>query len=104
MKAMRYSGRPVNPEMLQKFDEEWKQGFDSASELHKTDMLSLQKSLAELESHLLKKYSVVEDWEFIKTKKMAMEKIKEHGCPIMMAQSSENPEEIVYVLMDQSLV
>lgn len=104
MKAMRYSGRPVNAQALADFDKEWKDGFDAASERHKTDMLSLQQDLAKLEEELLKKYKVVEDWEFIKTKKEMKKKMEEHGCPIMVAQSSENPKELVYVLMDQSLV
>lgn len=103
MKAIRYSGLPVKLEHLESYKQEWTAQFDELKAKHGNDMLSLQSDLAAVELELNKKYSVTEEWGFLKSKKAVQAKMAEHGCPILIAQSSENPKELVYVIMDSGL-
>lgn len=103
IKAMRYSGLPVNMASMTAYQTEWTAAFDDLKHKHGNDMLSLQADLAKVEEDLRTKYQVTEIWELLKTKKAIKTKMLEYGCPILIAQSSENPDELVYVLMDSGL-
>jgi hypothetical protein len=103
MKAIRFSGLPVKLENIDAYKAEWTAEFDKLKDVHKNDMLSLQADLLEIEKALMLKYEVTETWEFLKSKKAVKAKMEQYGAPIMIAQSSENPNELVYVIMDSQL-
>ena len=96
---MRKSGAPVDLEKLKKFDEEWKKGFDNFKAIHGEDMKALQEDLQKFEKELLEKYPVIEEWEFMTTKKAWLEKVKHYG-PIFVARHADNLDELVYVIND----
>ena len=103
MKAIRYSGLPVNLENLKAWQSEWTLAFDELKLKHGSNMLDLQTDLAVVEKELAKKYPTSEDWSFVKTQKAMKLKIEEVQAPILIAKSSDNSNEILYVIMDQGL-
>lgn len=103
MKLIRHSGLPVKLENLEAYKKEWTEEFDKAKEKHGNDMLSLQKDLADLENKLLDKYNVIENIDFVKSIKATKQLIDLYQCPIMIARGLDNPNELIYVLMDRDL-
>jgi hypothetical protein len=101
VKVMRYSGLPVDLQNMKAYQEEWEREFDRLKDLHTPDMLSLQSALATLENELKVKWKLIEEWPYLNNIAAIKKKIEEYQCPIMVAKSADNPEEIVYVLVDQ---
>lgn len=103
MKILRFSQLPVKLENLQKYKEEWKFGFDEAMDKYKENMAGLQPVLEALEQELLAKYPATEDELLPETVLGWTELVKQYQCPVMVAQSADDPTQLVMVIMDMPL-
>jgi hypothetical protein len=103
MKIMRVTGLPVDLDNLEKYKAEWTEGFDMRKAKHGNDMLSLQEDLASFEKELNLKYPTQESIEYPKTQKAMKALVLKYQAPVMIAQSSENIKEFVFVIMDQEM-
>ena len=104
MKVMRMSGRPVLIDKLQQYDAEFKESFDVIEAECKQDMLEFHKRLLALDEQLKPKYSVMEDWPLPRSLSQMKAIIDKYQCPIMFAQSKDNPDELMLILMDERIV
>lgn len=107
IRVMRQSKLPVTLENLDKYRAEWKERYDALYDEHKEnhgmaqkDLPILGEKLEKLEKEMIEKYPIIEEWDWIRSKKKWNKLVSEYG-PIALATSSENPKEIVYVIMDQ---
>jgi len=118
VKLMRLTGRPVDQAVLEAYEADFKVGFDAAMRKHAqpgqedvadtmqlkaVDMLSVQTELQALDKDLLTKYKVTEEVEMPKTLKAWKALLARVEAPLMLAQSSENPKELVLVIVDRPL-
>lgn len=109
MKLMRYSKRPVLLANVEAYEAEFKAQFDLIIDKHTTpelqgpDMIKVQADLEELDKVLYAKYPTVEDIEMPKSNRAWNKLAKHYGVPIMVAQSSERPGEVVAVLLDEDI-
>lgn len=107
------SGLPIDPACAKLFDSEFKEGYDAAMLKHAksknadgtinfnaVDMLGVQSDLAELETALKAKYSVEGTAELPKSAKGWHKLVTELEAPLLIAKSSENPNELIIVLVD----
>lgn len=101
IKVARYSGLPVSVADLTAYKQEFETEYDKAAAKHGPDMLSLQQELAQLDKTLSAKYNLVETVEPPKSKKAWKQLIDKYECPIMVARGMEDPEQLIFVLMDQ---
>jgi len=104
VKVMRMSGRPVLLDKLAAYDAEFKAEFDVIEAECKQDMLEFHRRLLELDKKLEPKYTVVEEWPLPRSMSQMKKIIDQYQCPIMFAQSKDNPEELMLVLMDERIV
>jgi uncharacterized protein with HEPN domain len=107
IKIMRQSKLPVTLKNLEDYKSDWKVSYDKLYDEHKKkygmsqkDLPILGEKLEKLEKEMIEKYPVIEEWDWIKSKKKWNKLVTEYG-PIAIATSSEDPKEIVYVIMDQ---
>lgn len=103
LRTIRYSGLPVAPENLAAYDAEFKAEYDKIHAEHAPDMLKVHEKLKELDAALTAKWNSIELRELPKSRKGWLEFLGQFDCPIMLARSSENLEELVLVIMDQPL-
>ncbi|MBK9292813.1 MAG: hypothetical protein IPM52_14490 [Bacteroidetes bacterium] len=103
LKIFRMSGLPVQPEALEQYKAEFTSGFDAAKAECGNDMLALQGKLQTLEDALVAKYSVVGEVELPKTGKAWRELLQAYSAPVMVAQSSQNTDEYVLVIVDTQM-
>jgi hypothetical protein len=101
LRTIRYSGLPVDPTMLEKYDKAWKEAYDAIMAEHGQDMLTVHGELEKLEAKLQSEYGNIELRELPKSTKAWMQFIDSLDCPIMLAKSSENPKELVIVVVDR---
>lgn len=100
LRLIRYSGLPVSKENLAQYDAEFKAAYDKIQEEHGQDMLAVHTALQELDKQLSSKWSSIEAASIPKSAKAWKNLLAEYDCPIMLARSQENPEELVFVIMD----
>jgi len=103
VRIIRFSSMPVDPENLQKYNDEWKSGFDAIEAKFKPDMLVVHQEAEKLEQALQEKYVQIALATLPKSQKQWVELLNKFDAPIMIAKSSENPKELVLVIMDQQL-
>lgn len=104
LRIVRMSGVPVDPESLKAYNTEFKQEYDKIAEECAQDMLKFHEQLQALDEVLAKKYSNILTEEVPKSNKAWHALIGKYEAPVMIAQSSENPKELVLVIMDRLLV
>ena len=97
------SGRPVSLEQFAAYDAEFKARFDVLQEQHGQDMLAFQAALIALDAVLKPKYSVIEEWPLPSTIEEINAIITAYETPILFAKSAEAGNEILMLLMDESL-
>lgn len=106
IKTIRLSGNPVDPEISDKKDSEWKDGFDKICEKHGKNSPETGKALDELELQLSEKYNdlTVVDTEFPKTKEAWVDIMSKYGNIIVTtaAESNEHIEEgdLLFIVND----
>lgn len=103
LRTVRYSGAPVAPENLQAYDEAFKAGYDAIVAEHGQDMLTVHTKVQALEADLLAKFDNVERQQLPTTAKAWRALLDVYGAPVMVARSSENPNELVLVIVDIQL-
>jgi hypothetical protein len=101
--AQRFSGRPVMPDQLAAYESEFKTAFDKIQAEVGLDMLEMHKRLQALDAELLPKYTPKELMELPKSQRAWHKLIMQFECPVLVAKSSENPDTLVLVLMDQPI-
>lgn len=113
IRTQRMSGLPVDPDCAKLFQEEFQVGYDDALSRHAKsrnedgtinfkaiDMLAVQEDVGKLEAALKVKYKVEGEVEFPKNAKQWNALIQQYQSPILIANSSERPEELVLVIFD----
>lgn len=113
LKVYRQSGSPVNPEMQDKYTEEYRALYDKCEEraertFQKTKgyltkvprMLILQRMLAYAERGLVKKYNGEVEVELPKTSKAWTALISKFGDTPLMLAKEQNSGKLVLILMD----
>jgi hypothetical protein len=104
LRTIRFTGLPVAPENLKAYDEEFKTAYDAIVEKHGNDMLTVHQELLKLDEELAKKWASIESSDMPKSAKAWKKMIEKFGAPIMIANSSDNPDELVLVIVDRQLV
>lgn len=99
VKMFRTSGLPVDTDKLQAYKDEWKAEFDKAEKKHGKDMLSLQKDLAEVETHLNEKYESVIEVDYLKNKKDWNDMLDKYGNIIVSRHRDSG--ELLYIIFDE---
>lgn len=107
IRVMRQSKLPVKLENLSEFKKEWKDRYDELYDAHEAQygknvekLPILAQKLEELESEMMVKYPTIEEWDWVNTKSNWKKLISDYG-PIGVATAADNPNEIVYVILDQ---
>lgn len=113
IRTQRMSGLPVDPDCAKLFDQEFKVGYDEAMSKHATsrhedgtvdfksiDMLAVQADIAKLEMALKLKYKVEGEVDFPKNAKQWDALIKQYEAPLLIANSAENPKELLIIIFD----
>ena len=106
IKTIRLSGNPVDPEISDKKDNEWKEGFDAIIEKHGKHGPETAEALDKFESELLDKYNdlTVIDTEMPKTKKAWTELMSKYGNIIVTTAAESNSHikegDIMFVVND----
>jgi hypothetical protein len=116
IRTQRMSGLPVDPASAKLFEDEFKVGYDDALSRHaksrnedgtvnfkSIDMLSVQEDIAKLEAALKLKYKVEGEVQMPKNAKQWNALIQVYQAPLLVANSSERPEELVIVIFDTPL-
>lgn len=103
VRVVRYSGRPVDELSFKAFENEYVQEYDKIAEACGQDMLEFHKQLQTLDAKLEQKYANIMTEELPKTAKAWRELTLKYDAPIMLARSSDNPKELIMVVMDQAL-
>lgn len=103
LRTIRFSGLPVSPENLKQYNEEWKSAYDAILEQHGQDMLTVHQKVEQLEKDLQAKYVQIESNKLPASKKAWVKLLESFDAPIMLARSSEDPNELLLVVMDQPL-
>lgn len=104
LRIQRFSGMPVSMENLAAYDKEFKESYDQILATYSPDMLEVHKHLQELDAELQAKWNQVEAEPLPKSAKAWQALVQKYQCPVMLAQSSENPKELLLIIMDQPLV
>lgn len=104
LRITRFSGLPVDPETLKAYEAEFATNYDAIVAEHAQDMLTVHEKLKELDGVLQQKYGNILDEELPKSKRAWLNLLAKFDAPIMLARSSENPNELLFVVMDQPLV
>lgn len=116
LRIQRMSGLPVDPDCVKLFQEEFQVGYDAALSKNANglnedgtinfkavDMLGVQEDVAKLDAALRLKYKVEGEVEFPKNAKQWNALIEQYQSPLLIANSSENPNELVMVIFDQPI-
>lgn len=103
LKLVRMSGLPVSEENLAAYNEEFKAAYDIILAENGNDMLVVHQKLQELDANLQQKFQRIETSEVPKSAKGWHKLLEAYETPIMLAKSSENPKELVLVIMDEPL-
>ena len=103
LKIFRTSNLPLDVYDLQAQKAEWTAGYDKLAEECGSDMHTLQQKCEELANELQKKYNLVGEQEVPKTRKQWAALIEKYQAPILIANSADNPKELVLAIMDQPL-
>lgn len=104
LRTIRFSGLPVDPKNLEAYNSEWKTSYDEIVAKYSPDMLTIHQELEKLEQALQQKYVQIESNRLPTSRKAWLELMSTFDAPIMIARSSEDPKELVFVVMDQPLV
>lgn len=97
------SGLPVSAENLKSYMSEFQARYDQITAEFGQDMLIVHQKLQELDAELQTKYQRVETEGMPKSAKGWHKLLEAFDCPVMVAKSSENPKELVLVIMDEPL-
>lgn len=103
IKIFRYSGKPLTVEDLQAHKADFQAGYDKILQEHGPDMLKVHEELQKLDTELAQKWKLVDSVPLPKSAKAWKAMANTYQAPVLVAQSSENPAEIVLVVMDEPL-
>ena len=103
MKLIRFSGRPPAIDAYEAFEAEFKARYDLIQAECGLDMEKMHKALQALDAELLQKYPVQIDFKMPATKKLWKQLVAKYEAPIMLAASSEDPTQLVAVIMDMPI-
>lgn len=103
LRLARMSGKPVSQENLEAYTMEFKEKYDKILEIHGKDMLSVHQEVLKLDQELHSKWQNIEVEQLPKSARAWRDLITKFGSPLMLALSSENPDELVLVIMDEPL-
>lgn len=103
LRLVRMSGMPVSPENLAAYNAEFKTAYDAILAEHGNDMLTVHQKLKELDEVLQKKWQTIKTSTVPKSAKAWHKLLEAYDAPVMLAKSSENPKELVLVIMDEAL-
>jgi hypothetical protein len=101
MKLLRQSGLPVVLEHFVSYQKEFSEAYDIILAEAGTDMPTIQKRCDELEATLKDKYALTLEIMIPKNAKAWKKLLTQYGAPILVAQSMDNNNELVMVLMDE---
>ena len=95
----RQSGKPVDSEDVQKYEDEWKEGFDDLFGAHQDDMKTMEEKSNEFEERLQAKYKISQKIKLPKSIKAWKELMDEHGKDIMLALDKDG-KNLHVILLD----
>ena len=95
----RQSGKPVDSEDIDKYEAEWKVGFDDLFGAYKEDMKTMEEKSLEFEERLQAKYKISQKIPLPKSIKAWKEIIDEHGKDVMIALDKEG-KNLHIILLD----
>lgn len=101
LQIMRATGAPITLKNIEAYDLEFKARYDVILSECGSDMPTVQVMVQALQDELQQKYEIIGDEILPKSAKAWHELITKYGAPLMLAQSAENPKEMVMVIMDQ---
>lgn len=104
LRLARMSGKPVSAANLEAYTLEFKSRYDAILETHGKDMLTVHQEVLKLDEELTGKWRQIEVESLPKSAKAWRELITKFESPLMLALSSENPDELVLVIMDEPIV
>jgi len=99
----RYSGLPVAPEHVEAYKVEFQAAYDKLQESCGADMLKMHEELEKLDKELAIKWQRILTTLPPRSEKAWKKMVDHYGCPIMIARSQDNPEQLVFVLMDMPI-
>ena len=95
----RQSGKPLDSEDINKYEAEWKVGFDDLFGAYKEDMKTMEEKSLEFEERLQAKYKISKKIPLPKSIKAWKELIDEHGKDVMIALDREG-KNLHVILLD----
>ena len=95
------SGKPVDSEDADKYEAEWKEGFDDLFGAYKEDMKTMEEKSNEFEERLQKKYKISQKIKLPKSIKAWKELIDEHGKDVMLALDKDG-KNLHVILLDMN--
>lgn len=104
IKLQRMSGRPVAPNMLMAYDEEFKRRFDEVQAKVGTDMEAFHKELLAIDADMKQRYTATSIVRMPKTISEVDALVKTYGSPVLFAHEAEAPHALVLTLMDEKFI
>jgi hypothetical protein len=103
IQLFRFSGAPVSAQDIEAHAIEFKAKYLEIEKRLHPDMLAIQGEVQAMENELAAKYDLTIEVPFPKSQKQWRELSEKYEAPLLVARSSENPKQLVLVIMDNPI-